>query len=66
MTIHKHACAMAAAVTASLAYVVCTIVVAIWPSLALTLFSWLVHLENVAPYSANMGITGIRVVCGVI
>lgn len=46
MQLQKNQFAMAAAGTMGLVYIVCAIVVAVAPNVAMTLFSWLTHLVS--------------------
>ena len=46
MELNKSKFAWAAAQTLGVVYVVCGIFVALWPELAMKLFSWIVHLVN--------------------
>ncbi|MEK7195451.1 MAG: DUF5676 family membrane protein [Patescibacteria group bacterium] len=49
MELDKNKFALAAAGTVGIWYLICATLVATVPNLALTLFSWLVHLVNLEP-----------------
>ncbi|HXF44380.1 MAG TPA: DUF5676 family membrane protein [Candidatus Paceibacterota bacterium] len=57
MQLDKQKFAAAAGGVMSIIYLVCAIFVVLWPSFALKLFGWLVHLVNVEKFAGNVAIT---------
>lgn len=55
--INKNGFAMAAGGVMSALYIICAIFVAIWPTFALQLFGWLVHLVNVEKFAGDVNLT---------
>ena len=55
--INKNGFALAAGGVMGAIYIVCAIFVALWPSFALQLLGWLVHLVNVEKFAGDVAIT---------
>jgi len=55
---------IAAGITMGAVYVVCAAFVALWPSLSVQLFAWLMHLVNVERFAGEVQITAIGFIFG--
>ena len=55
--INKNGFALAAGGVMGAVYVLCALLVALWPDFALQLFGWLVHLVNVEKFAGDVAIT---------
>lgn len=57
---------LAAALTLGVTYVICAIFVSLWPTFALQLFGWLVHLVNVDKFAGDVQITVVGFIVGLL
>lgn len=64
MKIEKNKFALAAAGTLGVIYIICAIVVALAPALAVKLFGWLIHLVNADQFA--IGVTAGGAIIGLI
>lgn len=66
MTFQQNAFAMAASATFGIMYLLCAVVVALWPDFALQLLGWLAHVVNVDKFAGDVRFTMTGVFVGLI
>jgi len=66
MKLYTNRFALAAAITAGVAYVLCAVFVAIFPELALQMLGWVAHIVNVEKFAGDVQITFGGVVIGLV
>ena len=62
----KNKFSLGAAIIIGIIYVVCAVVVALWPDLALRLLGWVAHIVNVGKFAGDVRLTLAGFIAGLV